>query len=99
MKKLLDYFMIDGEVGGDQDWVTNVVMHVGGCGAATACDSCIYFAMSQGKKHLYPFDVENLTKEEYIQFSMKMKPYIRPRVGGVKKLSMFIEGFEKYLRD
>ena len=30
---------------------------------------------------------------------MKMKPYIRPRVGGVKKLSMFIEGFEKYLRD
>ena len=43
--------------------------------------------------------MENLTKEEYIQFSMKMKPYIRPRVGGVKKLSMFIEGFEKYLRD
>ena len=99
MKKLLDYFMIDGEVGGDQDWFTNVVMHVGGCAAATACDSCIYFAMYQGKKHLYPFDVENLTKEEYIQFSMKMKPYIRPRVGGVKKLSMFIEGFEKYLRD
>mgnify|MGYP006994610556 CR=1 FL=1 len=44
MKKELDYFMIDGEFGGNQDWFTNIVMNVGGCGAATACDSCIYLA-------------------------------------------------------
>ena len=84
MKQILDYFMIDGEVGGNQDWFRNVVMHIGGCAAATACDCCIYFAKYKGKKNLYPFDAENLSKEDYIQFSMKMKPYIRPRVGGVK---------------
>lgn len=99
MKRHLDYFTIDGAVGGNQDWFRNFVMHMGGCAAATACDSCIYLAMYQGRTHLYPFNIEKLEKEDYIRFSMKMKPYIRPRVGGVKKLSMFIDGFEKYLRD
>lgn len=99
MKKLLDYFTIDGEIGGNQEWFRNVVMYVGGCAAATACDSCIYFALHQGRAHLYPYDVHNLEKEDYIQFSMKMKPYLRPRAGGVKKLSMFIDGFSKYLND
>ena len=99
MKKILDYFTIDGEIGGNQDWFRNIVMHVGGCAAATACDSCIYFALHQGQRHLYPFDVQNLEKEDYIQFSMKMKPYIKPRAGGVKKLSMFIDGFSNYLKD
>ncbi|MGC4019467.1 MAG: hypothetical protein QM793_09780 [Muricomes sp.] len=99
MQKDLDYFTIDGAVGGSQDWFRNVVMKIGGCAAATACDSCIYFALHQGQKHLYPYDVNRLTKEDYIQFAMKMKPYIKPRVSGVKKLSMFIEGFSNYLAD
>lgn len=99
MKQILDYFMIDGEVGGNQDWFRNVVMHIGGCAAATACDCCIYFAKYKGKKNLYPFDAENLSKEDYIQFSMKMKPYLRPRMSGVNKLWMYTEGFGKYLED
>lgn len=86
MKQILDYFIIDGEVGGNQDWFRNVVMHIGGCAAATACDCCIYFAKYKGKKNLYPFDAENLSKEDYIQFSMKMKPYLRPRMSGVNKV-------------
>ena len=77
----------------------NVVMHIGGCAAATACDCCIYFAKYKGKKNLYPFDAENLSKEDYIQFSMKMKPYLRPRMSGVNKLWMYTEGFGKYLED
>lgn len=99
MKKELDYFSIDGAVGGNQDWFRNLVMHMGGCAAATACDTCIYLALRRGMTHLYPYNIEELEKEEYIQFSQKMKPYIRPRVGGVKELSMFIEGFERYLHD
>ena len=101
MKQILDYFMIDGEVGGNQDWFRNVVMHIGGCAAATASDCCIYFAKYKGKKnlYLYPFDAENLSKEDYIQFSMKMKPYLRPRMSGVNKLWMYTEGFGKYLED
>ena len=62
MKKELDYFMIDGEFGGNQDWFTNIVMNVGGCGAATACDSCIYLAKYKGMKELYPFDLEQMDR-------------------------------------
>lgn len=99
MRKELSYFTIQREFGGNQDWFTNVVMHVGGCAAATACDSCIYLAREFGMKELYPFDADNLTKEDYIAFSQKMKPYLRPRIHGVNKLWMFTEGFGNYLRD
>ena len=44
----LDYFGIDGAVGGNQDWFSNVVMHIGGCAAAAACDTCIYFGKRFG---------------------------------------------------
>lgn len=99
MKKELDYFTIDEAFGGNQEWFTNVVMNIGGCGAATACDSCIYFARYKGMKEWYPFDEEHLTKEEYKAFSQIMKPYIRPRVGGVKKLEWYIDGLNRYIRD
>ena len=72
---------------------------MGGCAAATACDSCIYLAKYKGLEQLYPGNVEEMTKEDYISFSMKMKPYLRPRIQGVKKLSMFLEGFDRYLED
>lgn len=33
MKRQLEYFMIDGAVGGNQEWFRNVVMYMGGlCG-------------------------------------------------------------------
>lgn len=99
MKKTLEYFTIDGAVGGNQEWFKNVVMYIGGCAAATACDCCIYLALRRGMRHLYPFDAEHLTREDYVAFSMKMKPYLRPRVNGVNKLYMFTEGFGKYLSD
>ena len=99
MKKILDYFSIDGSVGGNQEWFKNVVMHIGGCAAATACDCCIYFALHRGMSCLYPYDIHALSKQDYINFSMKMKPYLRPRVNGVNKLYMFTEGFGNYLRD
>ena len=97
--KRLDYFTIEEAYGGSQDWFTNVVMNIGGCGAATACDSCIYFALHMGMDALYPFDKMHLNKEEYKQFSQIMKPYIRPRVGGVKKLEWYMEGFQRYIQD
>lgn len=99
IKKELEYFEIDGVFGGNQDWFTNVVMHIGGCAAATACDCCIYFAREMGLRELYPFDAGYLNKADYKRFSQMMKPYIRPRVGGVKKLAWFIGGFEKYIED
>lgn len=99
MKKVLDYFTIDGEFGGNQDWFTNLVMRIGGCGAATACDSCIYLGLKKDMKELYPFDIQHLTRDDYKRFSQVMKPYIRPRAGGVKKLAWYIDGFQRYIDD
>lgn len=99
MKRILPYFTIDGAVGGSQDWFTNVVMHIGGCAAATACDSCIYLALQRGMEHLYPYNIHELDRKSYVDFSMKMKPYLRPRVNGVNRLYMFREGFSRYLED
>ncbi len=99
MKRELEYFSIDGAVGGNQEWFKNVVMYIGGCAAATACDCCIYLALRMGMTQLYPFDIRHLTRQDYIDFSMKMKPYLRPRVNGVNKLYMFTDGFGKYLSD
>ena len=99
MKKTLDYFMIEGAVGGNQEWFKNVVMYIGGCAAATACDCCIYLALRRGMRHLYPYDAAHLTREDYVAFSMKMKPYLKPRKNGVDALDIYIEGFGKYLAD
>ena len=95
----LGYFEVDGAIGGNQDGFSNVVMHIGGCAAAAACDSCIYFAKHFGNTGWYPFDVEHLTQEDYVRFSQMMKPYIKPRVGGVKNPEWFVEGFYRYLKD
>ena len=90
MERHLDYFEIEGAYGGSQDWFTNIVMHVGGCGAATACDTCIYLALRKGMKGLYPGDAGRLTKQAYKEFSMKMKPYLKPRAGGIDRLETYI---------
>ena len=97
MKKELPYFKIGDSFGGNQDWFHNFLMHMGGCAAATACDSCIYFALHRDLMVLYPFDVNRITKEDYEAFAMKMKPYLRPRAGGIKKLAIFMDGFREYL--
>lgn len=100
MKKEVRYFTIGNSYGGNQDWFTNIVMRIGGCAAATACDSCIYFAKEKGLSSLYPLgEVDRLDREAYKTFSQKMKPYIRPRMSGVKRLSWYIDGMEKYLED
>lgn len=99
MWKEIPYFTIEGAFGGNQDWFTNIVMNMGGCGAATACDCCIYFAKYQGLDPLYPFDKERLSIADYRDFSQIMKPYIRPRVGGVKNPQWFIDGFQRYIQD
>lgn len=98
MKKQLPYFYIGDSFGGNQDWFHNVVMHMGGCAAATACDSCIYFQQNGMLDKVYPFDIQNLNEKDYEAFAMQMKPFLRPRVGGVSRLEMYIDGFDKFLK-
>ena len=83
MEKQLDYFFVDGSYGGSQDWFTDFWMHLGGCAAITACDSCIYFSLYYGMKKLCPFELHPMTRQAYIDFGMIMKPYLRPRNHGL----------------
>ncbi|MEY8353410.1 hypothetical protein AALB39_08630 [Lachnospiraceae bacterium 54-53] len=99
MKKELPYFNIEDSFGGNQDWFRDPMMHLGGCGAAAACDVCINTALHDNKVHLYPYDIQKLEKEDYIKFSMKMKPYLKPRLHGIDTLEIFMDGFNDYLKD
>lgn len=96
MKKELDYFTIEGEFGWNQDDFKDFWMRKGGCACVTLCDFCIYMKKHRGEKLLYPYDVNHLTKRDFIEFSGGVKPYLRPRWMGVNKLSMYVEGVRDY---
>ena len=69
--------------------MSNFLMKFGGCAALAACDTCIYLAAKQGWKQIYPYNIAHLCREDYDRFAMKMKPYLRPRIGGVDRLSLY----------
>ena len=99
MKRELDHFYIGRSYGGNQDWFRTFMMRLGGCAAETACDSSLYFALRCGVQGIYPYDADHLTRSEYVDFAHRMKEYLWPRWTGVNKLSIFIEGYAKYLAD
>ena len=68
----LDYFGIDGAVGGNQDWFSNVVMHIGGCAAAAACDTCIYFGKRFGNSGGVAAAVQESLKESGNDIDVKV---------------------------
>lgn len=96
MKKELTYFNIEDSYGGNQKWFKNLIMKFGGCAAITACDLCIYLSIIKEVKDLYPFDLNSLSKDEYIRFSHTMKSYLHPRIGGINTLDLYIDGLGKY---
>ena len=96
--KELKHHYIEGSYGGNQEWFTGPMMKLGGCGAETACECAIYFSNEFGKD-LYPFDIKNLTVDDYKKFGAKMKPYLSPRMSGIDRLDIFIDGYLSYLHD
>lgn len=99
MKVELPYFKIGASYGGQQDWLPEYMMKVGGCAAVTACDCSIYFELYKNLRGLYPFDKNNVTRNDYIKFTDEMKPYLHPRWQGIDRLEIYIDGFTKFLRD
>ena len=102
IKKELPHFYIGSSLGGQQEWysrLTDFGMHVGGCAAITACDCAIYFEKYFGLRGLYPFDLENISREDYLRFGKIMEPYLYPRWSGVDKLEIYLDGFGRFLRD
>ena len=75
------------------------MMHLGGCGAATACDVSIVLARDFGLSRAYPFNAQSLTRRDYVHFAMMMKPYLRPRWSGINTLEIYMDGFRNYLED
>ena len=99
MKHELKHFQIGYSYGGNQDWFPTFMMRLGGCGAETACDSSIYFAIHKGLSKIAPENAAKLTKDDYIRFAYQMKPYLSPRMSGIDRLEIYIDGYADYLRD
>ena len=99
MKKELEHFYIGYSYGGNQDWFRTFMMRIGGCGAETACDSSLYFAIHMGVDGIYPFDRHDLTKREYVDFAHMMEKYLWPRMSGIDRLDIYVDGYSKYLHD
>ncbi len=97
MKKELPHYRIGSSYGGNQEWFRGFMMKIGGCAAETAIECCIYFDRSFSTK-LCPFDVNKITKEDFISFGEIMKPYLTPRMSGINRLSLFTDGFSDYLK-
>jgi hypothetical protein len=98
MRKEIKMFHIGVSEGGNQDWLTDPFMRLGGCAAVCACDCAIYFDLNFGTA-LYPFGKAPIDKKEYIKFTSIMKPYLRPRMSGINKTDIFVDGFGAYLKD
>lgn len=95
----LPHFSVGTAYGGSQDWCESRWMKLGGCAAVTACDSAIYFTLFKGRQGLYPYPAEKISRREYVSFTDVMKPYLRPRWGGIDRLETYIEGFGRFLSD
>ncbi len=96
-KKVLEYFTIEGTPGGNQDWLIEWDMNRGGCAAVTACDLCMLLSRRERFRKLYPFDPNNISRDDFIRFSSIMKPYLYPRYHGVDFLETYICGLNDYL--
>ena len=92
-KNELEYFFVEESYGGNQDLFPDVTMRDGGCGAIAACESCIYFARTNGIKNLYPHQSQEISWKEYHDFAYVMKHYLCPRPNGIDTLELFMEGF------
>lgn len=99
MKKELEHFHIEDSYGGNQDWFPTFMMRIGGCGAETACDSSIFFSLHRGVETIAPAEVSNLSKQAYIDFAYEMKPYLSPRMSGIDRVDIFIDGYAQFLKD
>ena len=99
MKHELPHFQIGDSYGGNQDWFPTFMMRIGGCGAETACDSSIYFALHRGLAGIAPENAASITKDAYIRFAYEMKPYLSPRMSGIDRLDIYMDGYAQYLKD
>ena len=96
-RKILGSFTIEGAPGGNQDWLPEWDMNMGGCAAVTACDTCIFLSRRDEYRQLYPFNPERLSRNDFVRFASFMKPYLSPRYHGIDFLETYICGLYDYM--
>ena len=99
MRKELPHYTVGELYGFNQEIYSDFMLRLGGCAATTACEACLILKKEFGMDHLYPYDPDNVTHADFEAFALRMKPYLRPRLTGIDKLSIYTEGFGKYLSD
>ena len=97
--KELKHFNIGESYGGNQDWFRSYMMRLGGCGAETACDLSIYLKKYKGIEKACELFIDNITRQDYVDFAHEMKKYLWPRLTGIDKASIWIEGYANYLEN
>ena len=83
--KELKHFNIGESYGGNQDWFRSYMMRLGGCGAETACDLSIYLKKHKGIEKACELFIDNITRQDYVDFAHEMKKYLWPRLTGIGK--------------
>ena len=99
MRKELEHFTLDGGIGGQQEWFSEYWMKIGGCGAVTACDLCVYLARNRDLPEACPFVPWDFTKEDYLAFGERMRHYLSPRPTGIDRTEIYVKGLREYLAD
>lgn len=98
--KEVAYYTVHGALGWSQDWFADWRLHIGGCGAVTACDVYLLLARDKGLSALYPYDSTQVDWQEYLTFARYIgKKYLWPRFMGIDTLEAYSEGFLTYCRD
>ena len=62
-------------------------------------DCSLYFSLYKNLPDAAPQAQKKMTKAAYLELGMIMKPYLKPRITGIDKLSIYMEGFTNYLCD
>ena len=97
MKKELPHYNVGDLYGFNQEIYSDFTLRLGGCAATTACEACIILKKKYGLDRLCPFSTEDIPQADFEAFALQMKPYLRPRLTGIDKLSIYTEGFGAYL--
>ena len=97
MIKEIPYFTIEGAPCANQDNYPDLWMRMGGCAATVACESLLYAETRGWMKPLRPGAEEPLTLQRFIEFTMAMKPFLRPCITGIDSLDKYLHGLKAYV--
>jgi hypothetical protein len=97
MLKELDFLLIDGRYGGDQNRFSRYMMRLGGCSTVCACHAAACLAQRDPEKRaLSPFTSLRVTETAFQAFAEDMFRYVYPGFRGMPKTSLFEKAFRNY---